>query len=99
MSMHAQELLFIFIFWGILALIPGFIAKSRGRSFWGFWFLGMLFFFPGLFFALRVENKKDERMRKKNEYDGYKKLYKERQITKKQLTDKKNEIFGKGYDW
>ena len=87
----------------LLGLIPGFIAKSRGRSFWGFWLLGVFFLLPSIIVALAVENKKEARMRNEKEYAGYEKLYKEGKITKNALSEKKKEIFGEAFgetfDW
>jgi len=84
----------------LLGLLPGFIAKSKGRSFFGFWILGTFLFVLAVAIVIRLENRKELNMRQKNEYGDYQKLYKERKITRKQLKDKKDEIFGKKfYDW
>ncbi len=52
----------IFICAGMaFALIPGLMAKNKGRSFWGFFALGFFFFLPALIAAMYIEDKTKER--------------------------------------
>lgn len=37
-----------------LAFIPAAVASSKGRSFWGFWAFGLIFFVPALVTALVI---------------------------------------------
>ena len=61
--MDSAQILGMLIGMALVGLIPGFIAKAKGRSFLGFFLLGMCFFWPGLIAALVVKDKKKELMR------------------------------------
>lgn len=45
----------VLIFLAILSVIPGAIAHSKGRSFFGWWFLGLLCFLPALITAIVIK--------------------------------------------
>ncbi|MGA9772327.1 MAG: hypothetical protein WBV94_25060 [Blastocatellia bacterium] len=45
----------VLIFLAILSVIPGAIAHSKGRSFFGWWFLGLLCFLPALIAAIIIK--------------------------------------------
>jgi len=93
-SMGGPEILGLLIGMALVGLIPGFIAKSKGRSFWGFWALGACFFWPGFIAVLIVKNKKKERIRNEAEFAGYEKLYNEGKITESELNAKRRELLG-----
>ena len=78
----------------LVGLIPGFIAKAKERSFWGFWLLGCCFFWPGFIAVLIVKNKKKERIRNEAELTGYEKLLQEGKITEVEFKEKRKELLG-----
>ena len=69
--MDAAGILGLLIGMALVGLIPGFIAKSKERSFWAFWLLGACFFWPGFIAVLIVKNKKKERIRNETGVDGH----------------------------
>ena len=92
--MDGETILGVIIGMALFGLIPGFIAKSKERNFWGFWLLGCCFFWPGFIAALIVKNKKKERLRNEAELAGYEKLFQEGKITKDELSDKRFKLLG-----
>jgi hypothetical protein len=51
-TLSAFWLMFILILWIALAFLPANIAKSKGRSFWGWFFLSLFFWWITLFVTL-----------------------------------------------
>lgn len=49
-----EGLIFLVIIGG-LALIPAYIAESKGRSFWGFYFYGFFLFIVALIHAIMMK--------------------------------------------
>jgi len=49
------SLLGVIILWLAAAFIPAFVADNKGRSFWGYWFFALAFFFPALIVALLIQ--------------------------------------------
>ncbi|MCL2020143.1 MAG: hypothetical protein FWG70_10370 [Oscillospiraceae bacterium] len=90
--MEFAQILGFLIGMALVGLIPGFIAKAKGRSFWGFFFLGMCGFMPGLIAVLCVKNLKKESLRNQAEFDGYKKLFEDGKITEEELRAKRKEL-------
>ncbi|MDR2559381.1 MAG: hypothetical protein LBC86_07565 [Oscillospiraceae bacterium] len=54
----------------------------------------MCFLWPGLIAALVVKNKKKERIRNEQEFNGYEKLFHEGKITEEELRNKSYELLG-----
>jgi hypothetical protein len=45
------------ILWCLAALLPASIAKSKGHSFWGWFFLSLFFWWITLFVTLLMKNR------------------------------------------
>jgi len=92
--MNAATAIGLLICFSLLALIPGFIARSKERSFLAYWLLGLCFFWPGLIAVLAVENKKKARIRNEAEVAGYAKLWKDGKISEDEYKQKRKELLG-----
>ena len=92
--MDGASFLGVLIGMALVGLIPGFIAKYKGQSFFLFWFLGACFFWPGFIAVLCVKNKKKELKRNEVEVAGYEKLFHEGKITEDVYLEKRREILG-----
>ena len=92
--MDGASVLGVLIGMSLVGLIPGFIAKNKGQSFFLFWLLGAFFFWPGFIAVLCVKNKKKELKRKETEVAGYEKLFHEGKITQDVYLEKRREILG-----
>jgi len=92
--MDAASVFGLIIGMALVGLVPGFIAKSKERSFWGFWLLGACFFWPGFIAVLIVKNKKKERMRNEAEVAGYERLFREGRITEYEFMSKRKQLLG-----
>lgn len=102
LSSNVTAVIIVLIIILLVFAIPGFIAKSKGRSFVGFLIFGLFLWPIALIVALCMKNEKKEReiAYKINAPDmliSYKKLLDDGVITQKEFNQKKNEIFNKKF--
>ena len=81
------------LIWAILiGLIPGFIAKTEGYSFFSWWIYGALLFIIAIIHVFLIPNKKNIEQKVLNELEKYKKLLKEGIISEEEFQLKKEEL-------
>ena len=81
------------LIWAILiGLIPGFIAKTKGYSFFSWWKYGALLFIIAIIHVFLIPNKKNIEQKVLNELEKYKKLLKEGIISEEEFQLKKEEL-------
>ena len=81
------------LIWAILiGLIPGFIAKTKGYSFFSWWIYGALLFIIAIIHVFLIPNKKNIEQKVLNELEKYKKLLKEGIISEEEFQLKTEEL-------